>query len=289
MLSQDAHRREENMGQGIRTGKVIVKPFMAMLLLVVFFSPAWGQGAPGDASGKEKWEFSVAPYFWMSGMSGTMTVKGVEAPADFSFNQLFDHLNMGAQGHLEARKGKWGLFFDGTYLKLSTSNNTVSSRIGPVAGDGKLEETIIELGGLYQLGEWALGEGKEPNTRVDLLGGARYWNIYGSVNVAVPAVALFIDNSGTKQWVDPFIGLRVSAKLSRNLRLMLRGDIGGFGVGSHFTSNGLGAFGYSFSDMITAWAGYRAMAVNYETGSGMNKFRYDVVMYGPIVGVEFRF
>jgi hypothetical protein len=33
----------------------------------------------------------------------------------------------------------------------------------------------------------------------------------------------------------------------------------------------------------------RVMGVNYESGSGFNKFQYDVTMYGPITGIVFRF
>jgi hypothetical protein len=41
--------------------------------------------------------------------------------------------------------------------------------------------------------------------------------------------------------------------------------------------------------VVSLWLGYRVMGVNYESGSGFDKFKYDVTMYGPITGIVFRF
>jgi hypothetical protein len=93
----------------------------------------------------------------------------------------------------------------------------------------------------------------------------------------------------TKDWVDPFIGLRLGADLTKKLSLVLRGDIGGFGVGSEFTWNASAIFGYHFTPMISAWLGYKALGVDYETGSLHRKFEFDVTMFGPIMGLSIQF
>jgi hypothetical protein len=41
--------------------------------------------------------------------------------------------------------------------------------------------------------------------------------------------------------------------------------------------------------MVSLLAGYRALSVDYESGSGNSKFVRDVTMHGPAVGVTFRF
>ena len=48
-------------------------------------------------------------------------------------------------------------------------------------------------------------------------------------------------------------------------------------------------FGYHFSPMVSAWLGYRILGIDYEDGHGPDKFKYDVTMQGPIVGIGFRF
>ena len=35
--------------------------------------------------------------------------------------------------------------------------------------------------------------------------------------------------------------------------------------------------------------GYRVLGMNYETGSGSELFRYDVITSGPVLGMTFRF
>ena len=74
---------------------------------------------------------------------------------------------------------------------------------------------------------------------------------------------------------------------------MLRGDVGGFDVGSQFAWNVIGAFSFDLAmrDGIL-WSGvlgYRALSVDYEKGSGSNKYEYDVLQHGPILGVTAKF
>ena len=35
--------------------------------------------------------------------------------------------------------------------------------------------------------------------------------------------------------------------------------------------------------------GYRILYQDYERGSGINKFAYDITTHGPIIGVQYRF
>jgi hypothetical protein len=68
---------------------------------------------------------------------------------------------------------------------------------------------------------------------------------------------------------------------------VLRGDIGGFGVGSKFTWNTSALLGYSVSRVVSVWLGYRALGLDYKSGSGFNKIEFDAIMHGPILGVGF--
>jgi hypothetical protein len=77
--------------------------------------------------------------------------------------------------------------------------------------------------------------------------------------------------------------------LLRPFSVSLRGDVGGFDVGSKFTYNAVGLVGYNISPVVSVWLGYRVLGVNYESGSGFNKFKLDVTFYGPITGIIFRF
>jgi hypothetical protein len=102
-----------------------------------------------------------------------------------------------------------------------------------------------------------------------------------------------VARSGGVDWVDPLVGLRLRHQLAPGQELVLRGDIGGFDVGSQFTWNVLAAYswrigthhGATYSGIL----GYRALGVDYEQGSGVNRFEYDVTQHGPIVGLAVSF
>lgn len=72
----------------------------------------------------------------------------------------------------------------------------------------------------------------------------------------------------------------------------MRGDIGGFGLQSQFAWQALA--GYSYAWQFDGYAlagviGYRALGVNYGTGSGIDANGVNVVLHGPIFGVSLRF
>ena len=237
----------------------------------------------------DKWQVDVMPYFWAASLTGDVMVKGLQSHVNESFSDLVKYIDAGGMAHAEVMKGNWGFFVDGIYLKLSDSGDAFHQKVGFVSGDVKIENWIVELGGLYRIGQWPLGDNKKTRLSLDALGGGRYWYLKGTLNFSAPNLGVFLDNSASKEWVDPFVGLRMQADLTENLVFQLRGDIGGFGVGSNFSWNASGVFGYSFTPMVSGWLGYRAMAVDYESGSGANKFKYDVTMYGPIMGLGLRF
>ena len=72
------------------------------------------------------------------------------------------------------------------------------------------------------------------------------------------------------EWIDPIIGLRLRHRIGPGDEFQLRGDIGGFGVGSKFSWQLAG--GYSHDMKIGDWTitntvGYRALSVDYSNGT----------------------
>lgn len=263
---------------------------MGILFIALVLGGPWAY-AQGSASGEaagSKWEFNVIPYFWMAGMGGDVTVKGRDASLDSSFSDILDDLDFGAQVHVNARKGKWGVFFDITYLDLSDSGQVIRHpALGAIDGQVDLTEWVIELGGAYQIGKWPLDN--QRLVSLDVIGGGRYWELEGELTLTVPGLDRSFNRSATKQWIDPFVGLVMQADLGKNFLLTLRGDIGGFGVGADFTWNAIALLGYRITNSVSAWLGYRAINLDYEDGSGDDRMAYDITMQGPIIGVSFSF
>lgn len=92
----------------------------------------------------------------------------------------------------------------------------------------------------------------------------------------------------SRNWVEPFVGARANIDLGEDFVLQVRGDVGGFGLGSDFAWQLAAVIGWQFEmfDMDAAlFVGYRALAQDYEEGS----FEWDVIAHGPILGLGFTF
>ena len=102
-----------------------------------------------------------------------------------------------------------------------------------------------------------------------------------------------IAREGSVDWVDPLVGMRVRHQLAPGQELVLRGDVGGFDVGSQFSWNVLAAYsfqiGVHYGVTYSGLLGYRALSVDYEKGSGANKYLYDVIQHGPLLGLTVSF
>jgi hypothetical protein len=95
--------------------------------------------------------------------------------------------------------------------------------------------------------------------------------------------------STSETWVDPFIVARLKSDPAEKFIYQLRGDIGGFGVGSDFAWQIQAYAGYRFSKLLQVTAGYRVLGMNYDKGSGENRFLYDMAIYGAVVRFGFNF
>ncbi len=78
---------------------------------------------------------------------------------------------------------------------------------------------------------------------------------------------------------------------SENWTVKLRGDIGGFGLESDFTATAVIGMEYAINDLLSLDLQYKAAWFDYENGTvgDDDYFSYDMVHYGPIVGLKFKF
>jgi hypothetical protein len=248
-----------------------------------------------------QWTLSFTLYGWLAGLDGTTTVKGRAADVDVNPFEVLEHLDgVPWMSYVEGRAGRFALYNDIFYAPLGVDASRVRSldRLTLDAALGvDIEQIIVEVGAAYEIAR--LGS----YTALDVLAGARYWRQEVDINLALTVTVetagltlsrgRAIARAGAVDWVDPLVGLRVRHQLAPGQELVLRGDIGGFGVGSEFSWNALAAYsfrigvysGATFSGML----GYRALSVDFEKGSGVNRYDYDVVQHGPILGLTVSF
>ncbi|MDP2329194.1 MAG: hypothetical protein Q8M19_00670 [Reyranella sp.] len=260
----------------------------------------------------EAWRLSWTGYGWLMSVAGNVTTRGQTVDVNASFIDLLQKSDSmtAFMSYFEANKGPAGLYADLVWTKLGFARSMASYR-NPLPGlqlsvtaNAALvtEMTIAEIGGLYELHRWPGSAGSF--TAVDALAGFRYWNMSASASVDALATATYtplgigasrqfgVSLSNTTQWVDPLIGLRLRHRFTPHQDILVRGDIGGFGLGSQITWQALAVYSYEWKVDglgLAAVLGYRALGANYGTGSGFDAAGMNLVLHGPVVGLTFRF
>jgi hypothetical protein len=264
---------------------------MIVAFMLAFLAPSVSAEEKPAESG---WEFHVAPYLWAIAMDGNVPVKGFEADVNMSFSDIWDQLNFALMLAYEARKGNWGLWGDTIYANLQ--DNNVSGPLGLTDIDPTVNAFWQGLGGFYRLGTWDLADApgkKRPSVTVDAYAGARYTYLDLKLDFNGAFQGRVNDVSDNKSWVEPLLGVRTIWDLSERWTITAAGDIGGVAFGSDFAWDAFGLIGYRFSlfgeDNARVLAGYRALSQDYTDGSGRNKFKWDITMHGPILGLDIGF
>lgn len=145
-----------------------------------------------------------------------------------------------------------------------------------------MKQFIGELDATFRIAEGPAGF-------FDVYGGFRY--NYTSLDINADRSNRFvliprdIDDSGSKTWTDPLIGLRGQWNINDKWFLAGKGDIGGFGVGSDLAWSLQGTVGYNFTESVSAEIGYRYLHTDYDNG----RLTYDVAQAGAFVGLNINF
>lgn len=254
-------------------------------------APTTGASAPAaPEDAPAAWRLDFTTWIWLVGMKGDVGVRGREADVDANFGDILDASDsvFAFSGRLEVGTGRWGAFVDGMYSKLGADDQ--SGPLGVSDIDVTMEMVLIDFGAMYRLGEWTPSGEAAKNARrttLDLYAGARYTDLELSLDPEV-----LDSRSKSVSWFDPIVGSKLVLPIAEQWHLSVNGDIGGFGAGSDFTWSATGVFGYDFhigKTRASVFAGYRAIGQDYSEGSGNEKFTWDVIQHGPILGLSLRF
>ena len=245
-----------------------------LTVLIIIFSTIAFCPAPALAQEESNWNFELAPlYLWAINIDGETGIRGQTAGTEVDFGDIYDSL----QGVFTVRfnaiyKQKFGMVFDYNYLDLGSETQT-----GVVDLETSLKTQILNLAATYRL--------LEGMHTLDAVAGIRYTAM--GVDIDLIGTGLSLDED--KDWADPIIGARYAYQMTDKWALRFYGDIGGFGVSSNFTWQGVGLIDFQPWKHVAIVAGYRAIDTDYESGSGSDKFTYDVTVHGPVVGLDIRF
>lgn len=241
----------------------------AAVLLVTMMSahPVLAQNAAGE------WRQTVYLYGMGAAIDGDAQVGPLTVPADISISDLFDSLDMGGMAAYRIDNGTWSFSGDVTYMNLGWDKSTQQGR-----ASAKLDVEQLTLMGTV---------GRRVSPRLEALFTLAYFDL--SADLSARVLQQQFSASRDANWVDPLIGLNYRLPFADKWTLALRGDVGGFGVGSDLTLHGWVTVLRQNSPSFSWFVGYRYIAYDYETGSGINFQRYDLTQQGPGLGLAWSF
>lgn len=232
------------------------------------------QPLPTPPPQEPSWTFDAFIYYWSAAVSGDLTVDGESVDLEGGGDGFSGETALsGFLGHFEAHRGPWSFALAPIFVNVDASG----SESGGVDADVEIKAQIHEGFVARELGgSW------------DWLAGLRYYELDTEMDLSLGGVL-----SGTADsnhaWIDPIVGLRYHDDLGEHWSVHARADVGGFGVGSELAWNASALLGYRFSPWCAAVLGYRALSLDFESGSGSDRLAYDLTMNGPIIGVSFSF
>ena len=230
------------------------------------FTSATGSTAlAANATLSPEWSFSLRPYFFLSGLSGSVTVESVTFPVNSSFGDLLKNVELGGFISFTAEKGRWGINADFQYINLyGESSEALDSSLD-------LKNTIGEVDLVFR-------PASAPTLR--FLAGVRVY----SISQTVILLGRELPEASTTV-ADPVLGAYGSWMLSDGWDFELRGDLGGFGVSSEFTYQMMALFKWGLSDSVSLPFGYRVLGYQIR----QDDIRMNTRMGGLVLGVDIRF
>ena len=246
-----------------------------ILLLGALVNPASGQEAPKD----KKWNFLAEPYLMFPYMHGKTGIgESLTLPVYATAGDIFSKLQMGAMLYLEAKTDQYAITSDLVYMDLN-QNVEPGKLINSGTVDAK--QLIWEFAGLYRLSsflEFGIG------------GRLNYLQLGVNANIkSFPASSEDISGRQSRTWFDPVIIVRFATDIKDKWLFQIRGDLGGFNIGSVYTWQLQGYVGYRFVKWFQLTAGYRTLSTNYTHGEVPKEFIFNMKEFGPVIRLGFNF
>ena len=248
-----------------------------------------GQGLNGPECATDHW-WVVAPYVWIPGLKGQITTFGVTRNVSIDTSDILNHLhdaNGALQLHLESGVDRVGIIVDTSVMRLSQTTT-----LGAGTAKFYIQQTLLEVLGMYRLLETSAEGSSNQTTSVDLLAGGRYYNFTNGLTLTPFDPTLPVAPLGqSATWVDMVIGARGRTPLAAGLDGFFRADFGGFGIGtsSSLAWNLIAGLDWRPSDHLSLLAGYRVLDIDESKGEGASRFAFDAKMQGPFVAFAFQY
>ena len=232
---------------------------------------------PPASTAAGPWFVRITPYAWLPSVSGS-TRGDRRVPSlsmDKDFSDILSDLDFAGMIVGTVRYERVGLLVDLDYVSLSVDGNLS----GPFRTryHTNLEALVATVGATARVVD-------ESRLGVDLLVGARILSLWVDSDFKgqgpLGASRGFSDSDTI---VDGLVGVRAGVELGDGFSLIGYADIGA--GNSDLTWQVLGAVEYTFSNSVSGAIGYRYLGYDFGGHAPLD----DLALYGPVLGVTFRF
>lgn len=253
------------------------------------FQEADGNAFAGPNCTRGTWVL-LAPYVWIAGVNGQIGAGGRSVGVDVTPGQVMSNigkLDGALMLHSEVGKGDWGLILDVNLVRAGTSVLTPPAQI-----DVTLQQTLIEVLGMYRFVDMPGYLVESKSLSVDFLAGGRFYEFGNALTVrpfdpTLPTVPFNV----TGTWVDMVVGGRAVIPVTNTIDVFGRGDIGGFGIGDSSTLawNLIAGLDWKLTSNSSLVAGYRELNINRSSSVAGTAFQFDAKLYGPFMALTLQF
>jgi len=247
----------------------------ALLLAAGLGLTGWLPAAEHD---DEKWELSLAPYYWAPSLSSEMTYGEYQIGVDEEFLSSPGTFRPNVVGlRFVAAKHDWTLGFGGEGVDAETSVNLPDSTA-----------TILEMQH-YQFDfsggrRFYWGEREGLHLMFEPVVGVRYRRAQQYLLASRTNMLASLDH----QWVDGVAGIRSQLYLSPKYSVALNGEVDGF-LTDRMTYDATGWVKFHWTKEFSLSLGYRYSRFNYEAGSDQRHWAYEGEAHGVIAALELDF
>jgi hypothetical protein len=237
--------------------------------------------APANAG---DWNFIVSPYFLAPNMDGKAALGRLETSVSQSPADIFSNLNWGFMGSVEANNENWGFNLDVNYMNLDLTPDA-RNRLAATGHQSAYTATVLKR---VHENAWVYAGVRYSDMGVKF---ACQTQCLPNGGIAIPGAITVpaVDATRNEDWVEGLVGFRAELPFNDKFGLTFTADAGGFGAGSDISVNVWPQVGWRFGGNTKAMLGYRLIYVKYENTEGNRPFVYDVLTFGPTLGLEFRF
>jgi hypothetical protein len=233
--------------------------------------------ASAATSMSETWRFSVTPYAWGMGITGSVSHNGSSlGEVKLTPGNVLSDLKMAAMLVAEARYGRYGLYLDGVYGDLGATQSRVVGR-DDLRASTNLKMTMLTIAPSYTLYH-------SPSLNLDGLVGARVMWQNASTTISSPATDQSVTESSNLQLAAAIAGVKGRWNIGGSNYFVPFYVDAGAGQTSSFTSQAYLGIGRTFD-----WGDVSLVAKNVYYQFKPNNTNVELNMFGAAIAATFRF